>query len=267
MNQAERRVFLIEKLLAERPSCRRQEVPKDAARQRVLLRGLLNVRPAGAVDAAFAEVQDAYLQQELAERGIVRLEELTPVDGDLYLWQGDITRLRCGAIVNAANSGMTGCYVPNHACIDNCIHTFAGVQLRLDCAKLMAEQGHEEPTGQAKITRAYNLPCGYVLHTVGPIVGARATKEDERLLASCYRSCLELAEQNGVESIAFCCISTGVFHFPNERAAEIAVETVRRYKNETGSGMKVIFNVFKDLDRELYGRLLGTGQAAAAGTR
>ena len=257
MNQAERRLFLIEKLLAERPSCRRQEVPKDAARQKVLLRGLMNVRPAGPVDAEFLAVQDAYLQQALAERGIVRLEDLTPVDGDLYLWQGDITRLQCGAIVNAANSGMTGCYVPNHACIDNCIHTFAGVQLRLDCAERMAEQGYEEPTGQAKITKAYNLPCEYVLHTVGPVVGTRVTAEDERLLASCYRSCLALAEQNGVESIAFCCISTGVFHFPNERAAEIAVETVRRYKNETGSGMKVIFNVFKDLDKTIYERLLG----------
>ena len=187
----------------------------------------------------------------------MRLEELTPVDGDLYLWQGDITRLRCGAIVNAANSGMTGCYVPNHACIDNCIHTFAGVQLRQECGEMMRRQGHAEPAGQAKITGAYNLPCEYVLHTVGPVVGERVTKEDERLLAGCYRSCLELAERNGVESIAFCCISTGVFHFPNARAAEIAVETVRRYKSETGSGMKVIFNVFKDLDRELYGRLLG----------
>lgn len=267
MNQAERRRFLIETLLAERPSCRRPEIPRDAARQRVLLRGLLNVRPAEPVDAEFLEVQDAYLQQALAERGIVRLEDLMPVDGDLYLWQGDITRLQCGAIVNAANSGMTGCYVPNHACVDNCIHTYAGVQLRQECAGMMRRQGHTEPTGQAKITRAYNLPCAYVLHTVGPVVSGRVTREDERLLASCYRSCLALAEQNGVESIAFCCISTGVFRFPNARAAEIAVETVRRYKNETESGMKVIFNVFKDLDRELYERLLGADRTAAPGAR
>ena len=168
----------------------------------------------------------------------------------------NITRLQCGAIVNAANSGMTGCYVPCHACIDNCIHTFAGIQLRLDCAQLMERQSHEEPTGQAKITKAYNLPCDYVLHTVGPIIEGRVTPEDERLLASCYRSCLELAQQNGVESIAFCCISTGVFHFPNQRAAEIAVETVRKFKSETVSEMKVIFNVFKDLDLEIYRRLL-----------
>ena len=257
MTQAERRRFLIDALLAERPSCRKQDVPNDAQRQKILLRALMNVRPPKPVSSEFLTVQDAYLRQALAEDGITRVEDLTPVDGDLYLWQGDMTRLACGAIVNAANSGMTGCYVPNHACIDNCIHTFAGVQLRLDCAELMARQGHEEPTGQAKITRAYNLPCGYVLHTVGPIVTGRVTPEDERLLASCYRACLELAEAHGVKSIAFCCISTGVFHFPNDRAAQIAVRTVRQYKAETNSEMKVIFNVFKDLDRELYAQLLG----------
>ena len=257
MTQAERRRFLIDALLAERPSCRKQDVPNDAQRQKILLRALMNVRPPKPVSSEFLTVQDAYLRQALAEDGITRVEDLTPVDGDLYLWQGDITRLACGAIVNAANSGMTGCYVPNHACIDNCIHTFAGVQLRLDCAELMARQGHEEPTGQAKITRAYNLPCDYVLHTVGPIVTGRVTPEDERLLASCYRACLELAEAHGVKSVAFCCISTGVFHFPNDRAAQIAVRTVRQYKAETNSEMKVIFNVFKDLDRELYAQLLG----------
>lgn len=257
MTQAERRRFLIDALLAERPSCRKQDVPNDAQRQKILLRALMNVRPPKAVSPEFLTVQDAYLRQALAEDGITRVEDLTPVDGDLYLWQGDMTRLACGAIVNAANSGMTGCYVPNHACIDNCIHTFAGVQLRLDCAELMARQGHEEPTGQAKITRAYNLPCDYVLHTVGPIVTGRVTPEDERLLASCYRACLELAEAHGVKSVAFCCLSTGVFHFPNDRAAQIAVRTVRQYKAETDSEMKVIFNVFKDLDRELYAQLLG----------
>ena len=257
MTQTERRRFLIDALLAERPSCRKQDVPNDAQRQKILLRALMNVRPPKPVSSEFLTVQDAYLRQALAEDGITRAEDLTPVDGDLYLWQGDMTRLACGAIVNAANSGMTGCYVPNHACIDNCIHTFAGVQLRLDCAELMARQGHEEPTGQAKITRAYNLPCDYVLHTVGPIVTGRVTPEDERLLASCYRACLELAEAHGVKSIAFCCISTGVFHFPNDRAAQIAVRTVRQYKTETNSEMKVIFNVFKDLDRELYAQLLG----------
>ena len=256
MNQAERRLYLIHTLLSERPSCRRQEIPKDAARQRVLLRGLMNVRPAKQISPEFLSVQDEYLRQELSEAGVTRVEDSQPVSGDLYLWQGDITKLSCGAIVNAANSGLTGCYVPNHTCIDNCIHTYAGVQLRLDCAEIMEKQGHEEPTGQAKLTRAYNLPCKFVLHTVGPIVTGEPTKEDEQLLASCYRSCLSLAEENGVKSIAFCCISTGVFHFPNERAAEIAIDTVRQYKRETGSEMKVIFNVFKDLDKEIYERLL-----------
>lgn len=240
----------------EKRGYRGMEIPADAYAQKRMLRSLMNIRRPQAIDAEFLTVQDEYLRQEIKDAGITRLADLEPVCGDFYLWQGDITRLQCGAIVNAANSGMTGCYVPCHACIDNCIHTFAGVQLRLDCAELMERQGHEEPTGQAKITKAYNLPCDYVLHTVGLIVDGRVTPEDERLLASCYRSCLELAGQNGVESIAFCCISTGVFHFPNQRAAEIAVETVQKFKTETGSEMEVIFNVFKDLDLEIYRRLL-----------
>ena len=256
MTQAERRLFLIRSLMKEKTEYRDLSIPAESGEQKRLLRSLMNVRAPAAADGEFLRVQDDYLRQELAEGGITDVNDLTPVSGDLYLWQGDITRLRCGAIVNAANSGMTGCYIPCHACIDNCIHTYAGVQLRLECARLMAEQGHAEPTGQAKLTRAYDLPCDYVLHTVGPIVEGRVTAEDERLLASCYRACLELAERNGVESIAFCCISTGVFRFPNQRAAEIAVKTVRRYKAESNSAMKVIFNVFKDTDREIYRRLL-----------
>ena len=257
MTQAERRRYLIRSLMAERAEYRGMALPQGEDEQRRLLRSLMNVRPPRPADREFLSVQDDYLRRTLAEEGITRLAALRPVSGEVYIWQGDITRLQCGAIVNAANSGMTGCYIPCHACIDNCIHTYAGVQLRLACAGLMAAQGHEEPTGQAKLTRAYNLPCDYVLHTVGPVIEGAVTAEDERLLASCYRSCLELARQNGVESIAFCCISTGVFHFPNERAAEIAVETVRRYKAETDSRMKVIFNVFKDTDKAIYERLLG----------
>lgn len=257
MNQAERRLFLIRKLLDEDRQYHGMDIPAGAQEQKRLLRSLMNVRAPMAADETFLAVQDDYLRRELDARGIVRLSDLRPLCGDLYLWQGDITRLQCGAIVNAANAGMTGCYIPCHACIDNCIHTYAGVQLRRDCAEIMAAQGSAEPTGRAKITRAYNLPCDYVLHTVGPIVSGRVTSEDERLLAACYRSCLELAAQHGVQSVAFCCISTGVFHFPNERAAEIAAETVRRYKSETESKVKVIFNVFKDTDREIYERLLG----------
>lgn len=257
MNQAERRLFLIRKLLDEDRQYRGMDIPAGAQEQKRLLRSLMNVRAPMAADETFLAVQDDYLRRELDARGVVRLSDLRPLCGDLYLWQGDITRLQCGAIVNAANAGMTGCYIPCHACIDNCIHTYAGVQLRRDCAEIMAAQGSAEPTGRAKITRAYNLPCDYVLHTVGPIVNGRVMSEDERLLAACYRSCLELAAQHGVQSVAFCCISTGVFRFPNERAAEIAAETVRRYKSETESKVKVIFNVFKDTDREIYERLLG----------
>ena len=258
MNQTERRLYLIQSLLNEKTEYQNLAVPSDADGQKHLLRSLVNVRLPKAIDGDFLKIQDEYLQEELRQSGITELSDLSPIDGDLYIWQGDITKLSCGAIVNAANSGMTGCYVPCHACIDNCIHSYAGIQLRLDCAKLMQEQRFEEPTGQAKITKAYNLPCDYVIHTVGPIVDGEVTTEDERLLRSCYHSCLELAEQNGIESIAFCCISTGVFHFPNERAGEIAVETVRKYKAEKGSEMKVVFNVFKDTDREIYERLLGS---------
>ena len=258
MNQAERRLYIIHTLLSERPSCRRQEIPKDAARQRVLLRGLMNVRPAKQISPEFLSVQDEYLRQELSEAGVTHVEDLQPVSGELYLWQGDITALRCDAIVNAANSGMTGCYVPNHRCIDNCIHTFAGVQLRLYCEEMMEAQGHAEPTGQAKITPAYNLPCRYVLHTVGPIVGGHLTETHCRQLADCYRSCLSLAAENGLKSVAFCCISTGEFHFPNEKAAEIAVATVKEFLAQKETSVeKVIFNVFKDRDREIYEELLG----------
>lgn len=256
MNQEERRRYLIEELLRERPSCRRQEIPADAERQKVLLRSLMNVRHPAATSKEFLEVQDDYLQEELAGKQITRLPELSPVREGIYLWRGDITTLECGAIVNAANSRLTGCYQPCHNCIDNCIHTYAGVQLRLKCAEIMAQQGYEEPTGQAKITPAYNLPCEYVIHTVGPIVQGKLTQGHCALLESCYRSCLKLADENGVGSIAFCCISTGVFMFPNDKAAEIAVGTVQKYKAETGSKIEVIFNVFKEQDERIYRELL-----------
>ena len=256
MNQEQRRVFLIEQLLRERPSCRKQEIPAEEDRQKVLLRALMNVRRPGKVSQEFLKVQDAYLREELSEKQITRLADLTPVGEGLYLWRGDITTLACGAIVNAANSGMTGCYQPCHNCIDNCIHTYAGVQLRLKCAEIMEQQGYEEPTGQAKITPAYNLPCDYVIHTVGPIVQGKLTQEHCALLESCYRSCLKLADENGVGSIAFCCISTGVFMFPNDKAAEIAVGTVQKYKAEPGSKIEVVFNVFKERDEEIYRKLL-----------
>lgn len=256
MNQSAKRLFLIQSLLRENPQYEDLAIPGDPAGQKQLLRALLNVRAPKACDPAFLEVQDAYLTDETAQKGITDVQDLTPLQNGICVWQGDITALRCDAIVNAANSGLTGCYIPNHSCIDNCIHTFAGVQLRLACAELMRRQGHEEPTGRAKITPAFNLPCKYVLHTVGPIIQSRVTASDRQLLASCYRSCLELAAAYDLESVAFCCISTGVFHFPNEEAAQIAVNTVQQFLQTKTSVRKVIFNVFKDLDKKIYERLL-----------
>ena len=256
MNQSEKRLFLIQSLLKEKSEYRDMDIPTDSEGQKILLRGLMNIREPAKISTDFLEIQDAYLQAETAAKGITDAADLTPIQPGLYLWQGDITTLKCDAIVNAANSGMTGCYCPNHGCIDNAIHTYAGVELRLVCEKMMEQQGHPEPTGQAKITPAFNLPCSYVLHTVGPIINRRVTKVDEELLASCYRSCLELAAENGLESVAFCCISTGEFHFPNDLAAEIAVRTVKEFLKKRTSVKKVIFNVFKDLDKAIYEKLL-----------
>lgn len=233
-------------------------MPKDINGQKRLLRALLNVRPPKPANNEFLRVQDGYLQEELRLKGVTDFESLTPVAPDIYLWQGDITTLKCDAIVNAANSQMLGCFCPNHGCIDNAIHTFAGVQLRSECAAIMARRGGEEPTGQAEITGAYNLPCKHVLHTVGPIVNGKLTKKHEKELESCYRSCLALADKNGLKSLAFCCISTGEFHFPGDRAAEIAVSTVKEYKAQTDSAIKVIFNVFKECDYAIYAKLFGT---------
>jgi len=257
MDQNEKRVYLIKALLSENAEYRNIRIPRESSGQKALLRSLMNIRRPGKISEEFLKIQDEYLQTEIAEKGITELEGLVPVDHGLYIWQGDITTLRCDAIVNAANSGMIGCFVPCHGCIDNVIHTFSGIQLRSACAELMAKQGHEEPTGSAKITPAFNLPCRYVIHTVGPIITSGVTKREEEQLASCYRSCLKLAETNGLQSIAFCCISTGEFHFPNDRAAEIAVRTVKQYQAETSYKMEVIFNVFKDIDREIYRNILG----------
>jgi len=257
MTQEERREYLIRELLKEQPLYQDMALPENDDDRKKLLRSLFNIRMPKAASREFLEVQDAYLQTATAEKGITDIAELKPVQKDIYLWKGDITTLRCDGTVNAANSQMLGCFCPCHGCIDNAIHTYAGIQLRAACSELMSKQNHEEPAGQAKITAAYNLPCKYVLHTVGPIVDKRLTKKDMKQLASCYRSCLELAEKNSLKSIAFCCISTGEFHFPNDKAAEIAVHTVKEYKQQTNSNIEVIFNVFKQVDYEIYQNLLG----------
>ena len=257
MTQEERRRRLIEELLWEQPRYSDMEIPEDGEEQKSLLRSLLNIRMPKPAKKEFLEVQDAYLQEEIRRKGITDLASLTPVREDIYLWKGDITTLRCDAIVNAANSRLLGCFVPCHRCIDNAIHTFSGVQLRAACSGIMERQGHAEETGRAKLTPAYNLPCKYVLHTVGPVVCGQLAKRDKDQLASCYRSCLELAEEYGIKSIAFCCISTGEFHFPAEAAAKIAVRTVKEYKAQTGSRIGVVFNVFKESDYNIYRELLG----------
>ena len=258
--QEERLDYLLNALLEEKEDYRDISVPSGAEEKWRLLRALMNVRPPAPIGDAFLKAQDEYLREAIAKKGITRLEDLTPIERGLYLWRGDITTLAAEAIVNAANSQMLGCFVPCHGCIDNAIHTYAGVQLRLACAAIMDKQPAAGKTGTAKITKGYNLPCRYVLHTVGPIVAGKPTLKDERLLASCYRSCLELAEEYGVQSIAFCCISTGEFRFPNQRAAEIAVKTVRSYRSAAASKIKVIFNVFKEIDYNIYRGLLAANQ-------
>ncbi len=226
------------------------------ARKFDYFRALVNIRAPKPICKEFLSMQDEFLQNELSNKLITDINEMSPVKNDLYLWQGDITTLKCDGIVNAANSQLLGCFCPNHNCIDNAIHTFAGVQLRMECYEIMKAQRHSEPTGGAKITKAYNLPSKYVLHTVGPIVRGELNCIHERELADCYRSCLDLADKKGLCSLAFCCISTGEFDFPNKRAAEIAVNTITDYKKKNKSKIKIIFDVFKESDYEIYARLL-----------
>ena len=268
MIRKEQLTFLIDALLAEMPEYREQAETFSSgdAAQRRLLRSLMNVRPPMPLDPQFLEVQDALLSAEREAKGVVDGAALPPIAADprLVLWQGDITRLAADAIVDADNSALLGCFAPCHGCIDNAIHSAAGLQLREECAEIMRAQGHPEPAGRAKLTGGYNLPAQYVLHTVGPIVGRWVTWKDQRELAACYRACLELAAAHGLRTVAFCCISTGEFHFPNQEAAEIAVNTVRDFLDQrTTSIERVIFNVFKDLDADIYRGLLGPDRGAA----
>ena len=246
--------YLIDYLLKEDPQYSEMQIPSDLQDKRDLFRALCNVRPPKPVSEEFLRLQDEELQVQLQEKGVVDLPDVP-----IQFWQGDITRLRVDAIVNAANSQMLGCFHPLHKCIDNAIHSAAGVQLREECHQMMLRQGHEEPTGTAKITKAYNLPCKHVIHTVGPIVPTGIpTKLQQEQLASCYRSVMLIANENNLESVAFCCISTGEFRFPNQLAAEIAVKTVSAFfvENPECSIKQVVFNVFKDVDKRIYEGLL-----------
>ena len=233
------------------------EIPNDEAEQFTLFRALCNIRAAGAMPIEWMKVQDEYLNTLALEKGIVSIKDLEEREPQIYLWQGDITRLSVDAIVNAANNQLLGCFAPNHKCIDNAIHTFAGIELRMECARMIEYMDMPEKTGMARKTYAYNLPAKYVLHTVGPIIYDTVTDLEKEQLASCYRACLEIANAYSLKSIAFCCISTGEFRFPNELAAQIAIDTVRRYLKETNSKIQVVFNVFKDIDYEIYNKLLG----------
>lgn len=258
MTQGEKREFLINTMLKQQPRYAKMKMPTGAGEQKKLLRSLFNIRMPGMIDEGFITIQNEYLQSETKDKGITELSELSQIEQDIYLWQGDITTLKVDAIVNAANSQMLGCFYPCHGCIDNAIHTYAGIQLREECNIQMEEKrkiygrDYEEPTGTAMITKGYNLPCSYVIHIVGPIVSGRLQKKDCEQLADCYRSCLGTAIENDIKSIAFCCISTGEFHFPNEKAAQIAVETVREFQKTNRDQIKVVFNVFKDIDYEIY---------------
>lgn len=256
--QEERLRYLIRAMQKEMPQYRGIVFPEDSAGQKRLLRSLMNVRPPMPADPEFLAEQDLYLLEENAARGILEGADLAPVkaNGRICLWQGDITRLKTGAIVNAANSALLGCFRPCHSCIDNMIHSCAGIQLRLACNEIMEAQGHEEPVGHAKLTPAFNLSCDSILHTVGPVITGPLRRTDCRLLADCYRSCLELAVENQITSIVFCCISTGVFCFPQERAAEIAVETAVGFLKQNESVRQVIFDVYTDQDLVIYQRLL-----------
>ena len=264
MSQLEKIKELNHMLLAEMPEYRLQAnriSVGDYKEQRMLLRSLMNLRNPMPASQYFLDLQDEFLQSENHEKGIVHVSDLSavPADNRLFIWQGDITRLDPDAVVNAANAALLGCFIPCHKCIDNAIHSAAGVQLRDVCFQMMQKQGREEPTGSAKITKGYNLPAKYVIHTVGPVIYDTVTAEDKLMLASCYASCLQVAAEKNLKSIAFCCISTGEFHFPNALAAEIAVDTVQAYlkQNPDTSLRKIIFNVFKDLDKEIYEEILG----------
>ena len=259
MTQNERLTYLVEEFKADSGEYRDLQTPADAEGKREVLRSLMNIRMPRGMSSDVLDVQDAYLQERAAEKGVVELSDIPELRDGMSIWQGDITRLSVDAIVNAANSQMLGCFVPMHTCIDNCIHTFAGVQLRAECARKMnqlrARYGpdYEQPTAVPMLTDAYNLPAKKVVHVVGPIVQYSLTPELERDLADCYRNTLDLCRDEGLRSVAFCCISTGVFRFPNRRAAEIAVATVSEWLAENEGAMdRVIFNVFKDEDKELY---------------
>ena len=269
--QEERLDYLVEEFKADSDEYKDLQTSKSVEEKRRILRSLMNIRMPKEISSEILKVQDEYLSERAVEKGIVNLSDIPVIRDGLSIWQGDITRLSVDAIVNAANSQMLGCFVPMHTCIDNCIHTFAGVQLRAECNRQMNElrirygRDYEQPTAVPMLTDAYNLPAKKVVHIVGPIVSQgtsfasqyKLTPGLEKDLADCYKNTLDMCADNGLKSVAFCCISTGVFHFPNKRAAEIAVETVSEWlRSNPGKVERVIFNVFKDEDKAIYEKLI-----------
>lgn len=263
MTQDQRLDYLVEEFKADSNEYKDLQTPNDKNGKRRVLRALMNIRMPRKIDGSVLRIQDDYLKKRIRENGIVELSDIPVIRDGLSIWQGDITRLAVDAVVNAANSQMLGCFVPMHACIDNCIHTFAGVQLRAECNRQMNllrqrfGKDYEQPTAVPMLTEGYNLPAKKVIHIVGPIVQNKLTPALEKDLADCYRNTLDMCRDNGLKSVAFCCISTGVFHFPNKRAAEIAVDIVTDWiKNNPGCMERVIFNVFKDEDKRYYEELV-----------
>lgn len=254
MNQSERQLYLIDELIKENNEYKKIEIPTSFLDRQYLLRGLLNIREPKDISKEFINIEDEYLKEELDKKGIVDIKDLKPINNNIYLWQGDITRLKVDAIVNAANKYGLGCFYPNHKCIDNCIHTYAGIELRNKCNEIMIKRNRLLDTSEAIITQGYNLPSKYIIHTVGPIIYDKVTDKEINELKECYINCLNLAKDYKLNSIDFCCISTGEFHFPNELAAKIAIETIKEYLKD--NDIKVVFNVFKDEDKEIYERLL-----------
>ncbi|MFN2927354.1 protein-ADP-ribose hydrolase [Lachnospiraceae bacterium YH-ros2228] len=263
MTQNQRLDYLVEKFKTDSVQYEDLKTPKDTEGKRRILRSLMNIRMPRRMDESVLRVQDDYLKERIRENGVVELSDIPVIRGGLSIWQGDITRLAVDAIVNAANSQMLGCFVPMHTCIDNCIHTFAGVQLREECSRQMNQlrerygRDYEQPTAVPMLTDAYNLPAKRVIHIVGPIVQYELTPELEKDLEDCYLNTLDMCLDHNLRSVAFCCISTGVFHFPNKRAAEIAVSTVDSWLSQHPGAMeRVIFNVFKDEDKKYYEELI-----------
>ena len=267
--QEQRLDYLLRAFKEDSVRYRDLEVADDYQEKRMTLRSLMNIRMPGEMSEETVRVQDEFLAREAMEKGIVPFQEIptaarqygssSPLGEKISIWQGDITRLKAGAIVNAANSQMLGCFVPCHRCIDNAIHSAAGIQLRRECSSYMKHRKiqygprYEEPVGQAVLTKGFNLPAEYVIHTVGPVVTGSLNETLREELRSCYKSVLECCVEHGISSVAFCCISTGEFHFPNQEAARIAVGTVSEYLKTHGDSFeRIIFNVFKDMDRVLY---------------